>query len=71
MLLSSVLGLAAVRIEHADSIRRCLVLYLAGLDFADAYLVARGEALGVEQVLSFDRFDAKLKRSTGVRRLEP
>jgi predicted nucleic-acid-binding protein len=70
-LLSSVLGVAAIRLEHEAVIRRCLDLYLAGLDFADAYLVARGEDGGIHRVLSFDRFDAKLKRSTRVRRVEP
>jgi predicted nucleic acid-binding protein len=48
-----------------------LDLYTAGLDFADAYLVAAGEDAGIHQVLSFDRFDAKLERSTKVRRVEP
>jgi predicted nucleic acid-binding protein len=60
-----------VRLEHPTVIGRCLSLYLAGLDFADAYLVARAEDLGDSWVLSFDRFDAKLQGTTNVRRLEP
>lgn len=69
--LGSMLGVAAIRFEHEAVIRRSLDLYTAGLDFADAYLVAAGEEGGVDQVLSFDRFDAELKTNTKVRRIEP
>jgi predicted nucleic-acid-binding protein len=70
-LISSVLGLSAIRVEHEDVIRRSLDLYVSGFDFADAYLVARAEEQRVGHVLSFDRFDAKLRRSTDVRRVDP
>jgi predicted nucleic-acid-binding protein len=70
-LLGSTLGVAAIRFEHEAVIRRSLDLYTAGLDFADAYLVAAGEDAGFHQVLSFDRFDAKLEKNTKVRRIEP
>jgi len=70
-LVRSILGVAAVRLEHEGVVRRCLDLYLAGFDFADAYLVARGEDIGIHQLLSFDRFDARLRRHTMVRRVEP
>ena len=70
-LLGSMLGVAAIQFERESVIRRCLDLYGSGFDFADAYLVARAEEAGVQQVLSFDRFDAKLKRTTRVRRSAP
>jgi len=70
-LLGSMLGVAAIRFEHEAVVRRSLDLYSAGLDFADAYLVAAGEDAGIHRVLSFDRFDAKLGRNTKVRRVEP
>jgi predicted nucleic-acid-binding protein len=70
-LLRSVLGVAAVQIENEAVIRRSLDLYVGGLDFADAYLVARAEDACIDHVLSFDRFDTKLRKGTGVRRLEP
>src|SRR2546430_10464498 len=55
-LLGSVLGVAAIQFEHEAVIRRSLDLYGVGLDFADAYLVARAEEAGIPQVVSFDRF---------------
>jgi len=70
-LLGSTLGVAAIRFEHETVVRRSFDLYTAGLDFADAYLVAAAEDAGVDHVLSFERFDAKLKRNTSVRREEP
>lgn len=70
-LLGSMLGVAAIRFEHEAVVRRSLELYTAGLDFEDAYLVAAGEDGGIRQVLSFDRFDAKLAKNTKVRRVEP
>jgi predicted nucleic-acid-binding protein len=71
MLLSSLLGVAAIRLENEDVVRRCLDLYLAGFDFADAYLVARAEVGGIDRILSFDRYDAKLRKNSKVRRAEP
>jgi len=70
-LLGATLGVAAIRFEHEAVVRRSLDLYTAGLDFADAYLIAAGEVAGVQRVLSFDRFDAKLAKNTEVRRVEP
>jgi len=70
-LLGATLGVAAICFEHEAVVRRSLDLYTAGLDLADAYLVAAGEDAGVQQVLSFDRFDAKLAKNTTVRRIEP
>jgi predicted nucleic acid-binding protein len=45
--------------------------YLSSMDFADAYLVAWGEHAGIREVLSFDHFDAKLERTSRLRRVEP
>lgn len=42
-----------------------------GFDFADAYLIAAAEDRGLAEVVSFDRFDAKLRRSSKVHRREP
>lgn len=70
-LLGATLGVAAIGFEHEAVVRRSLDLYTAGLDFADAYLVAAAEDADVQQVLSFDRFDAKLAKNTKVRRVEP
>lgn len=70
-LIGSALGVAGIEFEREAAIRRSLELYGGGLDFADAYLVARAEDAGFQQVLSFDRFDAKLRKTTRVRRAAP
>lgn len=70
-LLGSMLGVASIRFEHEALIRRSLDLYTAGLGFPDAYLAAAAEDAGIDQVLSFDRFDAKLKKHSKVKRVEP
>jgi predicted nucleic-acid-binding protein len=70
-LLGSLLGFGAIRFEHESTIRRSVDLYCAGFDFADAYLVAAAEDAGVDRVLSFDRFDARLEKNTKVKRVDP
>jgi predicted nucleic-acid-binding protein len=70
--LLAVLGLPAIEVENARRIARAVELYAgSAFDFADAYLVAAAEELGVADVVSFDRFDAKLRRASAVRRREP
>jgi predicted nucleic acid-binding protein len=41
-----------------------------GMDWADAYLVATARRSGLDEVVSFGRFDAKIS-GLNVRRLEP
>jgi predicted nucleic-acid-binding protein len=70
-LMESAMGVAAIEFENEADIRRALTLYTGGMDFADAYLVARAEQRGAKQVMSFDRFDSKLNPASSVRRVEP
>lgn len=70
--IAAVMGLAAIELEHPQRIARAVDLYIQpGFDFADAYLIAAAEDRGLAEVVSFDRFDAKLRRSSKVRRREP
>lgn len=71
-LIAAIMGLAAIDMEHPRRIARAAELYIdPGLDFADAYLIAAVEQGGLAEVVSFDEFDAKLRRSSAVRRREP
>ena len=70
--LASVLAVPSIEVEHELAVRRALELYgHHGFDFPDAYLVATAEVNGFPHVAGFDRFDAKLRRASTVRRLEP
>jgi predicted nucleic-acid-binding protein len=46
---------SVVTVDHASLLRALELYELERLDFAEAYLVAQGEATGVGEVLSFDR----------------
>ena len=70
-LVGSALGVPSIQVENEDRIRRTLDLYSDGFDFPDAYLVAAAELHGFTHVAGFDRFDAKLKKASPVRRIEP
>ena len=71
-LIAAIMGLAAIDMEHPRRIARAAELYIdPGLDFADAYLIAAAEQGGLAEVVSFDEFDAKLRRSSAVSRREP
>jgi predicted nucleic-acid-binding protein len=62
----------AIEFERAPVINRALHLYLhQAMDFADGYLVAMTENLGLKYVVGFDRFEAKLAQASSVRRIEP
>jgi len=62
MLLRAVLSISAVVVDNGRLIRRALELYeLRRMDWPDAYLVATGELRRIPVVLSFDRFDARVK----------
>jgi len=71
-LVSAAVGHAAIDPENGPALLRALDLYsTAGMDFADAYVVARAEGAGVGEIVGFDRFDAKLRGRTAVRRIDP
>ena len=55
-------------LDRALLLRALEVYETAGIDFAEAYLVASGETAGIEDVASFDR---GLDRVASVRRTEP
>lgn len=68
-LMRSALALRTVKAADTDLLLRALELYdLRRLDFAEAYLVARAEAGGVAEILSFDR---SIDRVDTVTRREP
>jgi predicted nucleic-acid-binding protein len=71
-LVGSVLGVPSIVVEHPPAVRRALDLYAEhGFDYPDAYLVATAEVGGFTHVAGFDRFDAKLRKASTVRRLDP
>jgi predicted nucleic-acid-binding protein len=71
-LLNSVLGVRSIQVEREAVIRRALHLYGSfNFDFPDAYLVAVAEAAGWTHIAGFDRFDAKLRKASPVRRIDP
>jgi predicted nucleic-acid-binding protein len=68
-LMRAALALPAIAVIDELLLLRSLELYeQAGLDFADAYLVASAEATGVNAVMSFDR---GIGRVGTVARVEP
>lgn len=68
-LMRAAIALPSIRVVDEPLLLRALELYeLAGLDFADAYLVASAEVTGVEAVMSFDR---GMDRVRTVARVEP
>lgn len=70
--LQAVMGLVAVEFENRHRLARSAELYLdSGFDFADAHLVAAAEDRQISEVLSFDRFDVRLRRASAVSRREP
>jgi predicted nucleic-acid-binding protein len=70
-LLGAALGLAAVVVDDEPTLRRGLALYeQQRMHWADAYMISSAEGRGIASVVSFDRFDAKLKGLT-VSRREP
>lgn len=72
LLIGSMLGVAALSVERPERVARAVDLYAhSGMDFADAYLVAAAEELGVHEVVSFDRFDRKLVGASKIVRREP
>ena len=65
----SVLALPSILVADHDLLLRAIELYeIHRLDFADAYLCAAAESLGIEAVASFDR---GIDRVKSVRRLAP
>lgn len=61
--------MASVRVVDASRLLRALEIYEEDhLDFAEAYLVACAESMGVMQVASFDR---SIDRIQSVERIEP
>lgn len=68
-LVRAALDYPAVSVANADVLYRSLHLFEAGqLDFAEAYLVALAEELGIDAIASFDR---SLDRVETVTRVEP
>ena len=69
--LDAVFSLPAIAVTDETLLQDTVSLYSQrGMDWADAYLVATARARGTREVVSFDRFDAKLA-GLGVRRLQP
>jgi predicted nucleic-acid-binding protein len=70
-IVDSVLALPAIVADNEVRLRKTLALYRErAMDWADAYLIAAAIASRAEQVISFDRFDTKIK-GLPVRRVEP
>jgi predicted nucleic-acid-binding protein len=68
-LMRAAIALPSICVIDELLLLRALELYeLAGLDFADAYLVASAEVTGVDAVMSFDR---GIDRVRTVARVEP
>lgn len=69
--LEAVVAFPAIEVADGSLIQDAIGLFSQrGMDWADAYLVATARAAGVTEVVSFDRFDAKLA-GLGVRRVAP
>ncbi len=65
----SVIAFPAIRILDPRLLLRALELHeTAGIDFAEAYLVASAELAGVSDIVSFDQ---SLDRIESINRLEP
>ncbi len=70
-IVDSVLALPAIQVDKEARLRQALVLFRQrAMDWADAYLVAAAITTRADEVISFDRFDTKLK-GLPVRRVEP
>lgn len=68
-LMRSAIALPTVAVADRDLLLRALEVYdIDGLDFAEAYLVARAEAGDVAEILSFDR---SVDRIDTITRREP
>lgn len=68
-LMRAAVTLPSIRVTDQPSLLRALEVYeLERLDFAEAYLVAHGEATGVGAIASFDR---SIDRVTSIWRREP
>jgi predicted nucleic-acid-binding protein len=69
--LDAVLALPAIDVAEESLLQDAVLLYSQrGMDWIDAYLVATARATKATEVVSFDRFDAKLA-GLGVRRRQP
>ena len=69
--LEATLGLTAVHVNDESLLRTAIKLYgQHGMDWTDAYLVATALGMRAGSVVSFDRFDSKIK-GLGVKRMEP
>jgi predicted nucleic acid-binding protein len=67
--LRAILAFPAIRVIDAEMLQRAVEVYdVAGLDFAEAYLVACAERTGVGTIVSFDR---SIDRVPTVQRVEP
>ncbi|MDP9225200.1 MAG: PIN domain-containing protein, partial [Actinomycetota bacterium] len=70
-IIDSVLALSAIQVDNEARLRQALALYRErAMDWADAYLIAAAITTGADEVISFDRFDAKIK-ALPVHRVEP
>lgn len=68
-MMRSAISLPSVRVIDVALLLRSLELYeVAGLDFAEAYLVASAEPSGINNIASFDR---QIDRIPTVNRVEP
>lgn len=69
LLMRSALALPSIEVVDPSSLLRALEVYeLDRLDFAEAYLVAQGEASGIGEIVSFDR---SIDRIASITRREP
>ncbi len=69
--LEATLALPAIEVANEAMLRDALSLYSRrSMHWTDAYLIASARSAHATEVMSFDRFDAKLV-GLGVRRLEP
>jgi len=65
----SIIGFEAITVVDQETLFRAIEIYeVAGLDFAEAYLVAVAELADVDEVVSFDE---SIDRMDTVRRVEP
>ena len=68
-MMRSALVFPAIRVDDQELLLRALEIYeVDRLDFAEAYLVATAERLGIPAVASFDR---SIDRLDTVNRIEP
>jgi predicted nucleic-acid-binding protein len=68
-LVGATLGLTAIVVDDEPIIRRTVALYEHhGMHWADAYMISTAEEREIASVVSFDKFDVKLKGLTVTRR---